>query len=90
MDSHVYINGVINLQRYTQGSYPEYLFSKASHLTTRFVYSNVLKLLFFFRIFSHFYLGPSVSNVLENANHKKPILVVIFCPLFGKFPDTGR
>ena len=77
-------------KRYTQGSYPGYIFSKASNLTTRFVYSNVLKLLFFFRIFSHFYLGPSVSNVLENANHKKPILFVIFCPLFGKFPDTGR
>ena len=79
-------------KRYTQGSYPGYILSKSSNLTrpTRFVYSNVLKLLFFFRIFSHFYLGPSVSNVLENANHKKPILFVIFGPLFGKFPDTGR
>ena len=89
MDSHVYINGVINLQTLHAG-FVGYIFSKASNLTTRFVYSNVLKLLFFFRIFSHFYLGPSVSNVLENANHKKPILFVIFCPLFGKFPDTGR
>ena len=53
------------------------------------MYSNVLKLLFFFRIISHFYLGPSVSNVLENANHKKPILFVILCPLFVSFPILG-